>query len=96
MTNTQLLLLAINNINANIDLSDTQASYVYQFYHTQIAHKNLSIDDFLKQFIEKVEPTLASNSNLCHKSEQIYQLILSYLQQAEARFIYNKTLINKK
>lgn len=96
MTNIQLLLLATNNFNASAPLSHTHASYVYQFYYAQIAHKQLKLNDFMKGFIEQVEPILKNNSDLYNRRDEIYQLIQSYLQQAETRFIQRKMQINKE
>lgn len=86
MTNIQLLLLATNNFNHSIALSHTQGSYVYQFYYAQIALQHLSVDEFMSKYVIHIDPVLKNNHELYTQREQIYQLIKSYLEQAEARF----------
>ncbi|MCW2255172.1 hypothetical protein M2263_001263 [Providencia alcalifaciens] len=95
MTNIQLLLLAINNINESVPITHAQTSYVYQFYHLHIANRHLRASDFLNEFIEQVDPILKHNIDLCIKRDEIYNLIDSYLQQAEERFINREIMLNK-
>ena len=47
MNTTQLLLLALNCINENRELSHTELSKIYVFYKTEIDYKNISIDEFM-------------------------------------------------
>lgn len=47
MSNTQLLLLAINCINENREPSHTELSKIYVFYRTEIDYKNISINEFM-------------------------------------------------
>ncbi|HBO25039.1 MAG TPA: hypothetical protein DD649_19455 [Providencia sp.] len=47
MNTTQLLLLALNCINENRELSHTELSKIYVFYRTEIDYKNISIDEFM-------------------------------------------------
>lgn len=95
MTNIQLLLLATNNFNESIALSHTQESHVYQFYHTQIALQHLNVDSFLSKYIIQIDPVLKNSHELYVQRDQIYQLIKSYLEQAEARFIDRKKILNQ-
>lgn len=94
MTNIQLLLLSTNNFNHGIVLSHTQRSYVYQFYYAQIALKHLSVDDFMSKYVMQIDPVLKNNHELYAQRDQIYQLIKSYLEQAETRFIDRKKVLN--
>ncbi|MEX6313643.1 hypothetical protein AB6G19_07760 [Providencia manganoxydans] len=95
MTNIQLLLLATNNFKEDIALSHTQGSYIYQFYYAQIALQHLSIDSFLSNYKVQIDPILKNNHELYAQREQIYQLIKSYLEQAETRFIERKKFSTK-
>lgn len=95
MTNIQLLLLATNNINNNIMLSHSQESYVYQYYHTNVANKYASLSEFLAMFIQQTEPTLECDPNLNQQSGRIYAEIESYLKIAEAHFLQRQIQLQK-
>ncbi|EKT62458.1 hypothetical protein [Providencia burhodogranariea] len=95
MTNIQLLLLTINNFSQSDSISHSQISYIYQFYHLNIAPRNLKVSDFLKEFIKQVEPVLKNNIGLYIQRAGIYNLIEHYLQQAEDHFINRQAILNK-
>ncbi|HBO23801.1 MULTISPECIES: hypothetical protein [unclassified Providencia] len=93
MTNIQLLLLATNNIKQNINLSHSQESYVYQYYHANIASKYSSVKSFLENFIQQTAHTLESNPELSQQRLKIYNEIENYLNAAEARFLKRQSLL---
>lgn len=95
MTNTQLLLLATNNINNNITLSHSQSSYVYQYYHTNIANKYTSLNEFLPVFIQQTAPTLEGDPSLNQQSARIYAEIECYLKIAETHFLQRQMQLQK-
>lgn len=94
MTNIQLFLLANNNFSESTPLSHTQASYVYQFYHTNIARRHLSIGDFLTEFTQQLDSALKNSPEMYEQRGEIYRLIEDYLRQAEERFIQRQELLN--
>lgn len=47
MNNTQLLLLSLNCINENRELSHTEQSKIYVLYRTEIDYKGISINEFM-------------------------------------------------
>ncbi|MBF0690462.1 hypothetical protein IR150_02910 [Providencia alcalifaciens] len=95
MTNTQLLLLATNNVKNNTELSHSQASYVYQYYYANVANKFLSVKDFMKEFIKLTKPALESEQDLQILSLRIYSEIENYLGAAQTRFIQRQKLLQK-
>ncbi len=96
MTHIQLLLLATNNIKNNTTLSHTQESYVYQYYHSNIANKYSCISDFLDVFIKQTTSALESDPSLNQQRQRIYAEIESYIATAETRFIQRQQALQKK
>lgn len=78
MSNTQLLLLALNCINENGEPSHTELSKIYVFYRTEIDYKGISIDEFM---------LLLSNSSLYYQIERskrapVIEFVESYLSSS--------------
>ncbi|MTB67926.1 hypothetical protein GKR48_14050 [Providencia sp. wls1943] len=95
MTNTQLLLLATNNIKDNTELSHSQESYVYQFYYENVADKFSTIKEFMHEFITLTKPALESEADFHALSSRIYAAIEEYLGIAQVRYIQRQKLLLK-
>ncbi|UBX48300.1 hypothetical protein LDO51_14215 [Providencia alcalifaciens] len=95
MTNTQLLLLATNNIKNNTELSHSQESYVYQFYYENVANKFSTIKEFMHEFIASTKPALESEADFHALSSRIYAAIEEYLGIAQVRYIQRQKLLQK-
>ncbi|BBV04903.1 hypothetical protein AB6F64_12465 [Providencia hangzhouensis] len=93
MTNTQLLLLATNNIRNNVDLSHTQESYVYQFYYANVVGHFDSIQNFLTVFKQQTSAILDASQQLAEQRQQIYSTVEYYLEIAEKRYIERKKIL---
>ncbi|MCG9949212.1 hypothetical protein MIB43_004665 [Providencia rettgeri] len=77
MSNTQLLLLALNCINENREPSHTELSKIYVFYRTEIDYKGISIDEFmLSQNWQLVEE---------HKVQKVMSFIETYLHMSSKK-----------
>lgn len=95
MTNTQLLLLAINNITNNTELSHSQESYVYQYYHTHIASQYPNLNEFMAVFMQSTSDTINNDDLVTIPCEQIYMTIERYLNIAEKRYVERQKLLQK-
>ncbi|HEQ1856587.1 TPA: hypothetical protein VEO38_000075 [Providencia alcalifaciens] len=95
MTNTQLLLLATNNIKNNTELSHSQESYVYQYYYENVANKFSTIEEFMHKFIELTKSALESEVDFHALSSRIYAAIEEYLEIAQVRYIQRQALLKK-
>ncbi|MEQ5126562.1 hypothetical protein QS795_006735 [Providencia zhijiangensis] len=95
MTNTQLLLLATNNIKNNTELSHSQESYVYQFYYENVANKFSTIKEFMHEFIALTKAALESEADFHALSSRIYAAIEEYLGIAQVRYIQRQKLLQK-
>ncbi|MEX9818377.1 hypothetical protein AB7X09_20775, partial [Providencia rettgeri] len=93
MTNTQLLLLATNNIRNNVDLSHSQESYVYQFYYANVVGHFDSIQNFLTVFKQQTSAILDASQQLAEQRQQIYSTVEYYLEIAEKRYIERKKIL---
>ncbi|WP_272534291.1 MULTISPECIES: hypothetical protein [Providencia] len=95
MTNTQLLLLATNNIKNNTELSHSQESYVYQYYYENVANKFSTIKEFMYEFIILTKPALENEADFHALSSRIYDAIEEYLGIAQVRYIQRQKLLQK-
>lgn len=95
MTNTQLLLLATNNIKNNTELSHSQESYVYQYYYENVANKFSTIKEFMYEFIILTKPALENEADFHALSSRIYAAIEEYLGVAQVRYIQRQKLLQK-
>ncbi|WP_273837901.1 MULTISPECIES: hypothetical protein [Providencia] len=95
MTNIQLLLLATNNLTHNAELSHSQESYVYQYYHTHVANQFANIADFMSDFMHKMAEAINDDNLVAVSREQIYLAIEQYLIIAKKRYIERQKLLQK-
>lgn len=95
MTNNQLLLLAANNLSNKMELSHSQASYIYQFYYTHVANQYANIPDFMAGFMSQMTDSMSCNF-ISVPQEQIYLTIAQYLAIAEERYIERQRLLQKR
>lgn len=94
MTNIQLLLLATNNIQQNINLSHSQESYVYQYYYSNVVDKYSCIKDFLTDFIKQTSLALENDPELNQQRLKIYAEVENYLNRAEIRFLERQRILH--
>ncbi|HHR6575332.1 TPA: hypothetical protein ACS8DH_002822 [Providencia alcalifaciens] len=78
MSNTQLLLLALNCINENREPSHTEQSRIYVFYKTKVESMNISANAFILSLMQLID-----NSEIkTQKRESIFDFLNVHINNA--------------
>ncbi|MEX6396082.1 hypothetical protein AB6E88_02780 [Providencia hangzhouensis] len=93
MTNTQLLLLATNNIRNNVNIRPLSGILCIPFYYANVIGRFDSIQNFLTVFKQQTSAILDTSQQLAEQRQQIYSTVEYYLEIAEKRYIERKKIL---